>query len=55
MLHAAHDALEYGWHEACVNGTADNRVDEYEFASPFEVYLFLALCVDLELLVAELV
>ena len=47
--------LIIGGHEPCGHGTADNRADESAFASPFEVYLFLALCVDLELLVAELV
>ena len=55
LLHAAHDALEDGRHEAGVDGSAHHRVDEHEFSTPFEVDFLFALGVNLKLLVAKLV
>ena len=38
-----------------VDGTTDNRVDEYEFAAPFQVNLFATLDINLKLLSVNLV
>ena len=53
LFHALHNALQDGGHEACINGTAHNAVDEDELAAPFQVDGLLALCVDAELLIAK--
>ena len=55
VLHAIHDTLKNSRHEACINSTTDNRVDEYEFAAPFQVNLFATLDIDLKLLSVDLV
>ena len=55
LFHAAHDTLEDGGHEACVDGTAYHGVDEDELAAPFQGNFFLALDGDADFLVAELV
>ena len=55
LLHTFHDTFEDGRHKASINGTTNNRVDEYQFAAPFQVNLFPALDVHLELLAIELV
>ena len=55
LFHATHYAFQNGGHEASVNGSAHNRVDEHEFAAPFQRYFFLALEVDADFLIAKLV
>ena len=53
LLHALHDALEDGGHEASVDGAAHNAVDEDELATPLQVDNLLALGVDAVFLAAE--
>ena len=55
LLHSAHDAFQYGWHEACINGTTNDGVDEDELSAPFQINLFLSFRCNLKFLVAELV
>ena len=53
VLHAVHDTLEDGGHEACVGGTTYHGVDEDELAAPLQVHFFAALDVHLELLAVD--
>ena len=55
MLDALHYALEDGRHKACVDGTTNYRIDEYQLAAPLEINLFTALDVNLKLLTIYLV
>ena len=53
-LHLLHDTLEDGWHEARVNGAADNTVHIDELAAPREVYLLLVTVGQLDFLAGYL-
>ena len=53
LLHLAHDTLQNSGHEAGIDGTADDAVDEHQLAAPFQVDNLFALGVDAELLTTE--
>src|SRR3712207_976255 len=55
MFHAVHNTLQDSRHEACVNGTTNNRVDEYELATPLQINDFFTLDIHLELLITKLI
>ena len=54
-LHTVHDTFQNGWHKARVDGSANNRIDEYELAAPRQSFLFFAFDIHLELLSVELI
>ena len=55
MFHTIHHTFQNGWHEAGINSTTNNRIDEYQFTTPFQVDNFLAFDVHFELLSIEII
>lgn len=53
LFHAAHHAFENRGHEAGVDGTAHDAVDEHQFSAPLEIHFFLTARRDTDLLIAE--
>ena len=55
LLHAVHQALDYGGDESGIDSTAYYTVAHHELAAPFKRYLLSVTDIHLELLVAEAV
>ena len=53
LFHATHHAFENRWHEASVDGTAHDAIDEHQFSAPLEIHLFLTARCDADFLIAE--